>query len=168
MCWGGTFIKYLCLEHSERNDTYYDGVATTAASMGTADGGATLSLRVNAASVFDGSGNLRSEGILDTLLAHEMVHAFQFTEMAFSLDGLNTANEQWFIEGLAMAIQGGNLFGVTDHNVSLVSPFDGDYRSAFEAVKALHEVKSNILSQASQALLAQANQQPQGVLQLIR
>ncbi|WP_242947461.1 flagellin [Desulfosporosinus lacus] len=39
-----------------------------------------------------------------------------------------------------MAIQGGNLFGVTDHNVSLVGPFDGDYRSAFEAVNALHKV----------------------------
>ncbi|TGE39973.1 flagellin [Desulfosporosinus fructosivorans] len=63
---------------------YYDGVATTAASMGTYDGGVTLTLRVNTAQVFDGSGNLRSEGILDTLLAHEMVHAFQFTEMPFS------------------------------------------------------------------------------------
>lgn len=24
MCWGDTFIKYLCLERSERNDTYYE------------------------------------------------------------------------------------------------------------------------------------------------
>ncbi|MCO1601322.1 flagellin N-terminal helical domain-containing protein [Desulfosporosinus nitroreducens] len=119
---------------------YYDGVATTAASMGTADGGATLTLRVNTAQVFDGSGNLLSEGIHDTLLAHELVHAFEFTEMAFSTDGLDTVNEQWFMEGLTMAIQGGNLFGVTDHNVSLTSPFDGDFRSAFEAVKELHEI----------------------------
>lgn len=119
---------------------YYDSVSTTGASMGTADGGATLTLRVNIAQVFDGTGNLRQEGILDTLLAHEMVHAFQFTEMDFSTDGADNANEMWFIEGLAMTIQGGNLFGVSDHNVSLTNPFDGDYRSAFEAVKALHEV----------------------------
>lgn len=119
---------------------YYDAVSTTAASMGTADAGATLTLRVNAAQVFDGSGNLRPEGILDTLLAHEMVHALQFTEMPFSRDGVNTASELWFIEGLAMTIQGGSLFGVTDHNVSLVNPFDGDYRSAYEAVKVLHEI----------------------------
>ncbi|SHH67116.1 hypothetical protein [Desulfosporosinus lacus] len=73
---------------------YYDRVATTAASMGTADGGATLTLRVNTAQVFDGSSNLLPEGILDTLLARELVHSFEFSEMAFSTDGFNTADEQ--------------------------------------------------------------------------
>ncbi|AGA70298.1 flagellin/flagellar hook associated protein [Desulfitobacterium dichloroeliminans LMG P-21439] len=123
-----------------RVEYYYNDITSTGASMGTADGGATLTLRVNTAKVFDGSGNLRPEGILDTLLAHEMVHAFQFTEMPFSRDGVDTAEENWFIEGLAMTIQGGNLFGVTDHHVSMGYPFDGDYRSAYEAVKVLHEV----------------------------
>lgn len=123
-----------------RVEYYYNDITSTGASMGTADGGATLTLRVNAAKVFDSSGNLRTEGIIDTLLAHEMVHALQFTEMPFSRDGVNTAEENWFIEGLAMTIQGGNLFGVTDHHVSMGYPFDGDYRSAYEAVKVLHEV----------------------------
>lgn len=119
---------------------YTDSSASTAASMGTSDGGATLTLRVNVAKAFDSSGNLQPEGVLDTLIAHEVVHALQFTEMDFSTDGANTSDELWFIEGLAMTIQGGNLFGVTDHNVNRVSPFDGDYRSAYEAVKVLHEL----------------------------
>ncbi len=119
---------------------YYDAASTTGASMGTSNGGASLTLSVNVAKFFDGSGNLQPEGVIDTLIAHEMVHAYQFTQMPFATDGVNSADEQWFLEGLAMAIQGGSLFAVTDHDVSLVNPFDGDYRSAFEAVKVLHEI----------------------------
>ena len=125
---------------------YYDSVTPTGASMGTADGGATLTLSVNLYAFFDSSGNLKDEGILDTLIAHEVVHALQFTEMAYTLTGGNEANENWFTEGLAMAIQGGNLFAVTDRNVSAVDPFDGDYRSAYEAVKVLHEITAGGIS----------------------
>lgn len=99
-----------------------------------------LPLRVNVAKFFDASGNLQPTGVLDTLIAHEIVHAHQFTNMAFSTDGADSPTEQWFIEGLAMVIQGGSLFPVSDHNVNLVAPFDGDYRSAYEAVKVLHEI----------------------------
>lgn len=119
---------------------YHDALDTAAASMGTADGGATLTLRVNLANVTDSNGTLISEAQLDTLIAHEVVHALQFTEMPYALTGGGAANENWFTEGLAMAIQGGNIFAVTDRNVNLVDPFDGDYRSAFEAVKVLHEI----------------------------
>lgn len=125
---------------------YYDSGTQTGASMGTADGGATLTLSVNLYAFFDSSGNLKDEGILDTLIAHEVVHALQFTEMAYTLTGGNEANENWFTEGLAMAIQGGNLFAVTDRNVSAVDPFDGDYRSAYEAVKVLHEITAGGIS----------------------
>lgn len=119
---------------------YYDSGTQTGASMGTADGGATLTLSVNLYAFFDSSGNLKDEGILDTLIAHEVVHALQFTEMSYALTGGNEANENWFTEGLSMAIQGGNLFAVTDRNVNAVNPFDSDYRSAYEAVKVLHEI----------------------------
>lgn len=125
---------------------YYDSGTSTGASMGTSDGGATLTLSVNLYAFFDSSGNLKSEGILDTLIAHEVVHAFQFTEMPYATTGGGAANENWFTEGLAMTIQGGNLFAVTDHNVSLVDPFDGDYRSAYEAVKVLHEITNGGIS----------------------
>lgn len=125
------------------NITYYydNAVNAAAASMGTADSGATLTLQVNMAKVTDASGNLKSEGILDTLIAHEVVHALEFTEMSYVFNGAQgPADENWFTEGLAMVIQGGNLFAVTDHNVNLIDPFDNDYRSAFEAVKVIHEI----------------------------
>jgi flagellin len=121
--------------------TYYsDDTSSTGASMGTSDGGASLELRVNLASITDTNGNLLAEPILDTLLAHEMMHAYQFTNMSFATDGATRDKENWFLEGLAMSIQGGNFFGATDSNVSLTNPFDGDYRSAYEAVKTLHEI----------------------------
>lgn len=125
---------------------YYDSGTSTGASMGTTDGGATLTLSVNLYAFFDGSGNLKQEGVLDTLIAHEVVHALEFSEMPYALTGGGEANENWFTEGLAMTIQGGNFFGVTDHNVNLVDPFDGDYRSAYEAVKVLHEITNGGIS----------------------
>lgn len=125
---------------------YYDSGSTTGASMGTADGGATLTLSVNLYAFFDASGNLKQEGVLDTLIAHEVVHALEFSEMPYALTGGGAANENWFTEGLAMTIQGGNFFGVTDHNVNLIDPFDGDYRSAYEAVKVLHEITDGGIS----------------------
>ena len=128
--------------------TYYydDSVGHAGASMGTADGGASLTFSVNLYAFFETDGTLRSEGVLDTLVAHEMVHALQFSELPYALTGGAEAQEQWFNEGLAMVIQGGNLFSVTDRNVNLVSPFDGDYRSSYEAVKVLHEITTGGIS----------------------
>lgn len=120
---------------------YYDGVSTTAASMGTADNGTTLNLNVNLAQFFDGTGTLKPTGQLDTLIAHEMVHALEFTEMPFVFDGTQTLDEEnWFIEGLAVAIQGGNGFLPSDGNINLINPFDGDYATSYQAVKVLHEI----------------------------
>ncbi len=121
---------------------YYDDTTDTGASMGTADGGSSLTLSVNLANITDAGGNLKQEGVLDTLIAHEMVHAYEFTQMDFATTGGNQVNENWFLEGLAMTIQGGNFFDVTDltHTVTTSNPFDGDYRSAYEAVKVMHEV----------------------------
>lgn len=116
-----------------------DGANPAAASVGTADGGATLTLTINLDKVIDGTGNIISEGALDTLLAHEMMHALQFTEMSFSTTEPQ-ANISWFVEGMAMLVQGGNQIAITDNNVADGSPFDGDYRSAFEALKVLHEI----------------------------
>lgn len=117
---------------------YEDSVPTAAAaSMGTSDGGATLLLRVNLEKVIDGTGNIISEGALDTLLAHEMMHALQFTEMNFALTD-PAAQVTWFLEGLAQVVQGNP--GLDDGNVAEVSPFDGDYGDAFYAMKTLHEI----------------------------
>lgn len=75
---------------------YYDNASPTGASMGTADGGASLTLRVNLFAFVDANGDLKSEGLLDTLVAHEIVHALEFTEMSYALTGGGEANENWF------------------------------------------------------------------------
>lgn len=122
--------------------TYYeDNSTTTAATMGTSDGAATLELRINLAQVTDSSGDLIAEEYLDTLLTHEVMHAYQFVNMSKMIDGADREKETWFLEGLAMLVQGGNGLSVTDHNVDIsTASFDGDYRSAYEAVKVLHEI----------------------------
>ncbi len=119
---------------------YYDDTSSTGASMGTADGGASLTFRLNLANITDSNGALINEASLDTLIAHEVMHAYQFTNMSFATDGADRNLENWFLEGLSMVIQGGNGFAETDRNVALTSSFDGDYKSAFQAVKTLHEI----------------------------
>lgn len=121
---------------------YHDDTSSTAASMGTSDGAVSLELRINLARVTDSSGsNLIPEENLDTLITHEVMHAYQFVNMSKMIDGADREKETWFLEGLAMLVQGGNGLAVTDHNVDISSAnFDGDYRSAYEAVKVLHEI----------------------------
>lgn len=119
---------------------YYDDTLLTGASMGTNNGGASLTMRVNLANVTDANGALIPTDSLDGLIAHEMMHGYQFVNMDFSTDAFDQAKETWFLEGLSMAIQGGNFFPVTDHTVTATASFDGDYRSAYEAVKVMHEL----------------------------
>lgn len=81
---------------------------------------------------------------MDTVIAHEIVHAFQYTTMSSILGGGITNDEMWFVEGLATTIQGGNGFLSTmiqrsDATVSL-SSWNGEYGSAFAAVRVLHEI----------------------------
>ncbi len=123
---------------------YYDSPTTgEGASMGTADGGASLTLRVNLANVTDGSGNLLADDVMDRLIAHEMMHGLQFTEMSFATDGSTPSGELWLIEGLAMAVQGGNSFGTIDSGSQIDTGWTGslqNYADAFAAVKTIHEI----------------------------
>lgn len=129
---------------------YYfdDGPTAPGASMGTADGGASLKLRINLGTLTDGSGDPIDDEILDGLVAHEMMHGITFTEMAFATtvdpDPIDEAAEIWFIEGLAMLVQGGNNFDGTpvDDTVDISGAWTGsntDYKNAFAAMKLLHE-----------------------------
>ncbi|QDH20849.1 flagellin [Saccharibacillus brassicae] len=58
-----------------------------------------------------------------------------------------------------------NNLGTTSENLSAA---ESRIRDVDMAKEMMSQTKSNILAQASQAMLAQANQQPQGVLQLLR
>jgi len=120
---------------------YYEGGAGAAASMGTSDSGASLTLRVNLDQVLDTSDNVITD--VDRLLTHEVMHGMQFTEMPFSTDGDMPAGEIWMVEGLAMAAQGGVGFGTIDNTSQIGGGWTGslqDYSDAFSSVKVLHEI----------------------------
>ncbi|MBD7968942.1 flagellin Hag [Paenibacillus gallinarum] len=58
-----------------------------------------------------------------------------------------------------------NNLGTTSENLSAA---ESRIRDVDMAKEMMNQTKNNILAQAAQAMLAQANQQPQGVLQLLR
>ncbi|MNC59162.1 putative flagellin YvzB [compost metagenome] len=58
-----------------------------------------------------------------------------------------------------------NNLGTTSENLSAA---ESRIRDVDMAKEMMAQTKNNILAQAAQAMLAQANQQPQGVLQLLR
>jgi flagellin len=124
---------------------YYEGGSTgAAASMGTSDGGASLTLRVNLDQVLDGSDSIIAD--VDRLVAHETMHAMQFTEMDFSTDGSMPAGEIWMIEGLAMTVQGGVGFGTIDGSSTIGGAWTGslqNYSDAFTSIKVLHEITTD-------------------------
>ena len=119
---------------------YEDPNASTAASMGTVDG-SSLTLRINlskVAEVYNSSDD--GWGQVDALIAHEVVHALQFTEMSQTLNG---NIDTWFIEGMATALQGGVPFLNTLSSkdaAHITSTWNGDYGSAYAAVMTLHEI----------------------------
>jgi flagellin len=127
----------------------YEQGASYGAAMATSDGGANLTLRINLDSFVDNDGNLASEDVLDGLIAHEVMHAFQFTEMSEILNLGMSTEETWFAEGLSMLVQGGNGFITASGSIgnpqsaSVTGTFDNstaDYASAYVALKTLHEI----------------------------
>lgn len=124
---------------------YSDELDSAGASMGTSDG-LSLTLRVNLANVTDPSGALISDEQLDRLIAHEMMHGMQFTEMSTFLTGGISNDETWVAEGLSMLIQGGNDFATVLTNKSDATIDDAwggttaDYAEAYLAMRTLHEI----------------------------
>jgi len=122
---------------------YEDSVSSTAASMGTKDGGNSLTLRINMSKIsqiYDA--NDYGWGQVDALIAHEVVHALQFTKMP---ESLNRGIDTWFIEGMATTIQGGVPFlkqhtPMSSATIPTGSSWTGDYGSAYAAVMTLHEI----------------------------
>lgn len=121
---------------------FYESPVGAAASMGTVDG-SELTLRLNLTairSVMDSTDD--GWGQVDALVAHEIVHALQFTKMSETLNG---GIPTWFTEGLATAIQGGMPFlnnhsPITTATVDTSEPWNKDYGSAYAAVMTLHEI----------------------------
>ncbi len=126
---------------------YQDATATApAASMSTSDGGATLQLQVNLSKMLDGSNQIPAGGgQFDTVIAHEVMHAMQFTAMSDIINGGLDLTETWFAEGLATIVQGGSGFLPTPNSSASVNLLawggtTAEYGSAYAAVKTLHEI----------------------------
>lgn len=105
-----------------------DAGASYAARMGSSDG-SSLTLQINLAQVAPGNVLIPNDA-LDRLIAHEMMHGMQFTDMATFLSGGLSNEETWVAEGLSMLIQGGNDFL---NNVKALPNTDSDYLSANNA-----------------------------------
>jgi flagellin len=115
-----------------------------AAAMGSSTGNE-LTLFVNLAVVAPNDVIIDSN-TLDRLIAHEMMHGMEFTEMSTFLTGGMDINETWVAEGLSMLIQGGNDFATslaTKSDATIGDAWSGsihDYSEAYLAMRALHEV----------------------------
>lgn len=129
------------------NVEFFEDSSPTAAgaTMGATIGGNNLTLSINLSKIQPAADAFSSDfgwGPVDGLIAHEIVHAFQFTEM----DHMYTGEiDHWFVEGMAVAIQGGNPFLqqtlANGGSASLSSgSFDGDYGSAFAGALVLHDI----------------------------
>lgn len=138
-----------------------DSGASYAARMGSSDG-SSLTLQINLAEVAPGN-TLISSDSLDRLIAHEMMHGMQFTEMGTFLSGGLSNDETWVAEGLSMLIQGGNDFlsavkalpgadpdYLSANNAAIIGDAWGgglrDYTEAYLAMRTLHEITDGGIS----------------------
>ncbi|MCH4889287.1 flagellin [Acidaminobacter sp. JC074] len=137
----------------------YEQGASYGAAMASPPDASELTLRINLDSFVDSNGNLRDEGTLDTLIAHEVMHAFEFTEMSSLLNAGTSPEETWFMEGLSMLVQGGNGWTASElggaENAVVSGAFSNslaDYASAFVALKTLHEITSGGINSVIDAM----------------
>jgi flagellin len=150
---GNTFVKDLGL--------------TNAQTEGTSNGGMTFQIGANRGQTISfGIGDMRA-----TALGVNSVDISSAAGASQALDSLDKAIKNVSEQRSKMgAVQ--NRLEHTINNLQTASEnltaAESRIRDVDMAKEMMDFTKSNILSQAAQAMLAQANQQPQGVLQLLR
>ncbi len=111
-----------------------------------------LTLTINLAHVLDSNGNPKSENEFDRVLTHEMIHAYQYTNMNQMMFGASKT-EKMFIEGMAELSGGyanervhgqfsGNYAGIEGSSLGITDTGGltaNDYTSGYLAMKVLHE-----------------------------
>lgn len=133
---------------------YSNPSETRAAYMSTFDSAATsLELGINLSKLLDSNNQIvtgTSGGQMDTVIAHEIVHALQYTSLGVLSDSSLSVEETWFMEGMATTIQGGNSFlsalGTRSTASINLASWNSDYGSAYAAVMTLHEVTTGGLA----------------------
>lgn len=116
----------------------------------------------SAANVTDGTNNTNVEKALDVTNAKNAANAITVLDAATSKVSSERAKLGAVQNRLEHTI---NNLGTSSENLTAA---ESRIRDVDMAKEMMEQTKNNILAQAAQAMLAQANQQPQGVLQLLR
>ena len=112
--------------------------------------------------VTDGTNNTGSEAGLDVSSHANATAAITIIDEAINNVSAERSKLGAFQNRLEHTI---NNLGTSSENLTAA---ESRVRDVDMAKEMMEFTKNNILSQAAQAMLAQANQQPQGVLQLLR
>jgi flagellin len=150
------------------------GAATDTATITVAGGGATLQIGANKDQSMTIDVNEVSASTLGDKANGNMVKGVSLLTQASSNDAIKVLDEAMkqvsgersklgaFQNRLEHTI---NNLGASSENLTAA---ESRVRDVDMAKEMMNQTKNNILAQAAQAMLAQANQQPQGVLQLLR
>ncbi len=112
--------------------------------------------------VTDGTNNTVKESALDVSNHKNASSAIKVINDAIEKVSAQRSNLGAFQNRLEHTI---NNLGTSSENLTAA---ESRIRDVDMAKEMMEQTKNSILSQAAQAMLAQANQQPQGVLQLLR
>lgn len=112
--------------------------------------------------VTNGSNDIKSEAALNIATREDASKAIAVLDKATSLVSSERAKLGAVQNRLEHTI---NNLGTASENLTAA---ESRIRDVDMAKEMMSQTKNNILAQAAQAMLAQANQQPQGVLQLLR
>ncbi|WP_315372989.1 flagellin [Paenibacillus xylanexedens] len=115
-----------------------------------------------AANVTDGTDNTNVESALDITSSANAANAITVVDRAIS----SVSSERSKLGAVQNRLEHTiNNLGTSSENLTAA---ESRIRDVDMAKEMMSQTKNNILAQAAQAMLAQANQQPQGVLQLLR
>lgn len=130
-----------------------------AAALGIVGSGAGFS---SANNVTDGTNNTNAEKALDLTSSTNAANAITVVDKAIA----SVSSERSKLGAVQNRLEHTiNNLGTSSENLTAA---ESRIRDVDMAKEMMSQTKNNILAQAAQAMLAQANQQPQGVLQLLR
>jgi flagellin len=158
---GQTFTVDINDMRANSNGTNGLNVAGTAAGTKTASSGKVASY-VAANNVTDGTSNSATMASLDISTAAKASAAIDVIDDAIKNVSSERSKLGAFQNRLEHTI---NNLNTSSENLTAA---ESRVRDVDMAKEMMNQTKNSILSQAAQAMLAQANQQPQGVLQLLR
>ena len=158
---GANYAQNMTIDVNDMRSQALKTTGTTASEIVTASDGA-QAYYTSAKEVTDGTSNISSEYALDVSTATRASAAISVMNDAIATVSTERSKLGAYQNRLEHTI---NNLGTSSENLTAA---ESRIRDVDMAKEMMEFTKNNILSQAAQAMLAQANQQPQGVLQLLR